>query len=124
MNSELLTREGVTLFIATPIVLLAIGLFHVYKYSVASHFKYFLGALTLFLLGFTTGGENTAYRYPAQKISDVNFSLFYSNDLNYKVISKNKRWDNMQGDILVMKSRNAWGAEIGESVSVVPTIKK
>ena len=124
MNSELLTTEGVTLFIATPLVLLAIGLWHVYKYSVVSHIKYFLAALTLFLLGFTTGGENTAYRYPAQKISDQNFSMFYSNDLNYKVISDNKRWDNMAGDILVVKARNAWGSEIGESVSVVPTIKQ
>jgi hypothetical protein len=89
-----------------------------------SHIKYFLAALTLFLLGFTTGGENTAYRYPAQKISDQNFSMFYSNDLNYKVISDNKLWDNMAGDILVVKARNAWGSEIGESVSVVPTIKQ
>jgi hypothetical protein len=124
MNSELLTKEGITLFIATPIVLLAIGLWHMYKYSVATHFKYFLAALTLFLLGFTTGGESTAYRYPAQKISDQNFSLFYSNDLNYKVISDNKRWDNIQGDILVIKARNTWGAEISESVTVVPIIKQ
>jgi hypothetical protein len=123
MNSELLTTEGVTSFIATPLVLLAIGLWHVYKYSVASHIKYFLAALTLFLIGFTTGGENTAYRYPAQKISDQNFSLFYSDDLNYKVISDNMRWDNMAGDILVTKSRNAWGAEIRETATIVPTIK-
>ena len=124
MNSELLTTEGVTLFIATPLVLLAIGLWHMYKHSIAAHITCFIAAGMLFLIGFTTGGENTAYRYPAQKISDQNFSLFYSDDLNYKVISDNMRWDNVEGDILVTKRRNAWGSEIRESLSVVPTIKQ
>jgi hypothetical protein len=124
MNSQLLTTEGVTLFICAPIVLFAIGLWHVYEYNFCGCFKYLLPALTLFLIGFTTGGENTVYRYPAQKISDQNFSLFYSNDLNYKVISDNKRWNHIQGDIFVMKARNAWGVEVNESVTVVPTIKR
>jgi hypothetical protein len=124
MNSELLTTEGVTLFIATPLVLLAIGLWYMYKDSIAAHITCFIAAGMLFLLGFTTGGENTAYRYPAQKISDQNFSLFYSDDLHYKVISDNMRWDNMAGDILVTKSRNAWGAEIRETATVGPTIKQ
>ena len=94
-----------------------------YKHSIAAHITCFIAAGMLFLIGFTTGGENTAYRYPAQKISDQNFSLFYSDDLNYKVISDNMRWDNMAGDILVTKSRNAWGAEIRETATIVPTIK-
>jgi hypothetical protein len=124
MNSTLLTTEGVSLFIGAPVALLCIGAWHLYKNRVSSHLKYFVTAATLFVLGLTTGGETTAYRYPAQKISDQNFSLFYSNDLNYKVISDNKRWDNIAGDILVIKARNAWGAEISESVTVVPTIKQ
>ncbi len=124
MNSEILTITGVILFIATPLVSLAIGLWHLYKYSVSSHFKYFAAALTLFVLGLTTGGKTTCYHYRAQKIGDQNFSLFYSDDLRYQVMSDSKRWDNMAGDILVSKSRNAWGAEIAESVTVVASIEK
>jgi hypothetical protein len=123
MNSTLLTTEGVALFIAAPVVLLIIGAWHLYKNSVSSHFKYFAAALTLFVLGLTTGGETSAYRYRAQKISDQNFSLFYSDDLSYQVLSDNKRWDNMAGDILVTKSRNAWGKEIGETVTIIPSIE-
>jgi hypothetical protein len=124
MNSTLLTTEGVALFIAAPVVLLAIGAWHVYKNSIFAHIKYFVVAATLLVVGLTTGGETSVYRYRAQKISDKNFSLFYSDDLNYQVMTDNKRWDNMAGDILVTKSRNAWGAEIGETVSVVPSIEK
>jgi hypothetical protein len=80
---------------------------------------FFYIALVLFGLGSKFGGENTAYRYPAQKINDQNFSLFYSNDLKYRVISDSKQWENIQGDILVTKRRNAWGEEISESVMVV-----
>jgi hypothetical protein len=124
MNSTLLTTEGVALFIAAPVVLLAIGAWYVYKNSIFAHIKYFVVAAMLLVVGLTTGGETSAYRYRAQKISDKNFSLFYSDDLNYQVMTDNKRWDNMAGDILVTKSRNAWGAEIGETVSVVPSIEK
>ena len=124
MNSTLLTTEGVSLFIGTPVALLTIGAWHLYKNSISSHFKYFVAAATLFVLGLTTGGESNAYRYRAQKISDQNFSLFYSDDLRYQVVTDSKRWDNMAGDILVTKKRNAWGAEIGETVTVVPTIEQ
>jgi hypothetical protein len=124
MNSTLLTTEGVSLFICTPIALLIIGAWHVYKNSIFAHIKYFVVAATLLVVGLTTGGETSAYRHRAQKISDKNFSLFYSDDLNYQVMTDNKRWDNIAGDILVTKSRNAWGAEIGETVSVVPSIEK
>lgn len=124
MNSTLLTTEGVSLFIGTPVVLLGVGAWHLYKNSVSSHFKYFAAAATLFVLGLTTGGETSTYRYRAQKIFDQNFSLFYSDDLRYQVVSDIKRWDNMAGDILVTKSRNAWGAEIAETVTVVPSIEQ
>lgn len=124
MNSALLTTEGVALFIAAPIVLLCIGAWHLYNNSVSSHFKYFAAAATLFVVGQVTGGETTCYRFRAQKINDQNFSLFYSDDLQYQAITDNKRWDNMAGDILVTKKRNAWGAEVAESVTVVPSIEK
>ena len=124
MNSPLLTTEGVALFIAAPIVLLCIGAWHVYKNSMFAHIKYFVVAATLLVVGLTTGGETSTYRYRAEKISDKNFSLFYSDDLSYQVMTDNKRWDNIAGDILVTKYRNAWGAEINQSVTVVPSIEK
>lgn len=125
MNSPTLTTEGVMLFIATPSFLLSIGVWLMIKidcwWGVLIHS---LIALGLLLIGFEIGGENTVYRHPAQKINDQNFSLFYSNDLYYRVISDSKQWDNVQGDILVTKRRNAWGREISESVIVVPTVKQ
>ena len=138
MNSPLLTTEGVILFIATPSVLLLIAIWYIAKYMPSwwrnpfSTFPWrahigtllFCIALALFELGAKFGGENTAYRYPAQKINDQNFSLFYSNDLKYRVISDSKQWENIQGDILVTKRRSAWGKEISERVIVVPTVKQ
>ncbi len=124
MNSTLLTTEGVSLFIGTPVVLLSIGVWHLYKNSVFAHIKYFAAAATLFVAGQVIGGETSVYRHRAQKISDKNFSLFYSDDLRYQVVTDSKRWDNMAGDILVTKSRNAWGAEIAETVTVVPSIEQ
>jgi hypothetical protein len=124
MNSPLLTTEGVALFIAAPIVLLCIGAWHVYKNSMFAHLKYFSIAATLLVVGQVIGGETSVYRFRAQKINDQNFSLFYSDDLSYQVMTDNKRWDNIAGDILVTKYRNAWGAEINQSVTVVPSIEK
>jgi hypothetical protein len=124
MNSTLLTTEGVSIFIGTPVVLLGVGAWHFYNNIIAYHFKYFVAAATLFVIGLTTGGETSVYRYRAQKIFDQNFSLFYSDDLRYQAVTDSKRWDNMAGDILVTKKRNAWGAEIGETVTIAPTIEK
>jgi hypothetical protein len=124
MNSPILTTEGVMLFIFTPVVLLIIGAWHIYKNSVFAHLKYFSIAATLLVVGQVIGGETSVYRFRAQKINDQNFSLFYSDDLQYQVITDNKRWDNMAGDILVTKKRNAWGAETTETVTVAPSIEK
>lgn len=125
MNSPLLTTEGVILFIATPSVLLSIGLLYMLMFDCWRGFIFSLvSALVLLVIGFGFGGENTVYRYPAQKINDQNFSLFYSNDLYYRVITDSKQWNNKQGDILVTKRHNAWGEKISESVMVVPTVKQ
>ncbi len=123
MNSELLTREGVFIFIMLPVISLMIGAWRMTMQE-KSPFAFFTFAMAMFLLGFTFGGETNSYRFRAQKIFDQNFSLFYSDDLQYQVDTPDKRWDNMSGDILVTKYRNAWGAEINQSVTVVPSIEK
>jgi len=124
MNLELLTIGGVTLFIGTPLVLIALGLRHLYWYSGVSYFKYFFAAMVLSSIGLFEGGKSTTYRYPTQKISDENFSLFYNTDLNYTFLSNSKQWDNTQGEIIVTKKRNVWGSEISESISVMPVNKQ